>query len=42
VYKRQIQHSRGRGKQISVSSRSAWSSERVPGQPVLLNREILS
>jgi hypothetical protein len=29
------QHSGSRGRQISVSSRPAWSTQPVPGQPVL-------
>jgi hypothetical protein len=35
-------HSGGRGRWITLSSRSAWFTQRVPGQPELLhNREIL-
>ena len=30
------------GRQMSVSSRPAWSTERVPGQPRELHRETLS
>ena len=33
-----IQHSGGRGRQISVSSRPAWSTELVPGQAPKLQR----
>ena len=35
------QHLEGRGRQISVSSRQAYSIDRVPGQPGL-HRETLS
>jgi hypothetical protein len=31
----------GKGRQISVRSKSAWSTKRIPGQPVLLYRETL-
>jgi hypothetical protein len=33
---------RGRGRWISVSSKSAWFTDRVPGQPRLLHRKTLS
>jgi hypothetical protein len=36
-----INHSGGRGRWISVSLRSAWSTKQVPGQPGL-HRETLS
>ena len=35
------QNSEGRGRQISLSLRTAWSTKRVPGQPVL-HRETVS
>ena len=35
-------HLGGRGRQISVSSRTAWSTKQVPGHPGLLHRETLS
>jgi hypothetical protein len=36
------QYSGGKDRQISVSSRSTWSTEQVPGQPGTIQRNLVS
>lgn len=37
----QYPHLRGRGRQISVTSSSAWSTQRIPGEPRLHSKTLL-